>query len=555
MFQRLKKFLESIESRKIGFLWWLITLCAIILIRVFLTGILDADKSIGYGYELREESSRLAEIYPQFRFFAHDPLFFLSQFITLIIILRLLTGERIEKISKVVIVFWTIIWVVPIFDFFHSGGKGYLGVFLSLDEVWQSIINCANPWVSSAITPGIRLEIVLASLLAAVYAFIKTRSFLKLAAGAILFYLHIIIWSAGLPAIIVHTINAFFPLSPSGSRTIPFFYDLPSRLMPGGDQKYCLLWLFVSIIGLALWYLLYDRQRWLALLKNIRPYRSLHYCGLTLVGIILGYLMLGNPSSNLFLNPMDYIAIAGLCLATFFACQSMAVVNDIFDLQADRLSNPNRPLVREAIPLGEYQSIGLIYFLLALNLALSLSHFALIILLVFVALYLLYSIPTLWLKRLFPFNMLVIGLNSLVAVLIGFSLFGRDKTFERFPNGFMLLIPLSYFLAANIITLKDVRADKETGVLTLPVLLGEKWGKRLIALLVFCAYLAVPLILGIPRLWIISILFGLVAGFWVLRKKWREGPFFITYFAYLAVLISHYLINPALYRHLIQGGS
>ena len=163
------------------------------------------------------------------------------------------------------------------------------------------------------------------------------------------------------------------------------------------------------------------------------------------------------------------------------------------------------------------------------------------ILLLFEALYLVYSTPPLRLKRFFPINMMIIGLNTLAALLLGYSIFGGVKTADKVPAGFMILVPLGFFLAANIITIKDIAADRQDGGMTLPVLFGEKWGKIVIALLALLSFLLVPLILGIQQLWLVSILFGMLAGLWVLRKKWQENLFFITYFVY--ALIAAYLIK------------
>jgi 4-hydroxybenzoate polyprenyltransferase len=220
----------------------------------------------------------------------------------------------------------------------------------------------------------------------------------------------------------------------------------------------------------------------------------------------------------------------------------MVVANDIIDVQSDRISNPNRPLTLGLIPPEEYKAIGWIYFLLSVGLAFNVSMTALFIILFFNALYLVYSAPPLRIKRFFPLNMLVIGINSLIAMLLGYSLFGGVKTLELFPNEFKILIPLVFFLSANIITIKDIEADRKDKVITLPTLLGAKWGKITIALLALISFLSVPLILDIPRLWPATILFGIIAGLIVMMKKWHESIFFINYFAY-AMVAAYFYIN------------
>ena len=535
MLNKLKRFIDSIESAEIGFGWWMICFFSIIAIRNFLEGALEKVKTIGCVAD-----PFMAIVV----FFGHYPLLYVSQFLILVIILRFLTKERIEKISKTVIVFW-IIWFPPIFDFIWSGGKGEdLAYAHTFGEIWHFFVNCANPWVSfPAAPPGVRIEFVIASLLAIIYILIKTRNLLKSLAGALLFYISLIFYVFGFPALIALAWHAVFPNLPPVDESIPpyeqVYYSL--SLIPSAAQPITLLYLLVTALGLWLWYGLYDRRRCLALVKNVRLTRCIHFCGLMVGGILLGYHIEGPDFVGVFSSPIDYLACGALCLSVFFAFQAMVVANDIIDVEADRVSNPSRPLALKAIPPDEYKIIGWIYFLLAAGLAFYVSITALFIVLLFNALYLLYSAPPLRLKRFFPLNMLVIGLNSLVAMLLGYSLFGGVKTVDKIPTGFMLLIPLVFFLGANIITIKDIEADRRTGVLTLPVLLGEKWGKIVIALLALASFLVVPLILAIPQLWPATILFGIVAGLIVLRKRWSETLFFINYFIYALIAVFFYI--------------
>lgn len=509
----------------------MICFSCIIFIRNFLEGALESVKTIGCS-----DDPYLAIII----FTSHYSLLYVSQFLILVILVRLLTRERIEKISKTVIVFW-IIWFPPIFDFIWSGGKGENITYPhTFEHVWDFFVNCANPWVSFPRTapPGIRIEFVIACLLSIIYIFIKTRNLIKSLAGALLFYISFIFYVFGFLVILAYGWHAVFPQMPppADAGVLPYeqIFYAPS-LIPIAFLAPSLLYLPVIVLGLFVWYYLYNRQRCLALVQNIRLTRSIHFCGMTLAGILLGYLVEGRDFFGVFGNPIDYLACGSLCLSVFFAFQAMVVVNDIFDVESDRISNPNRPLALGIIPLGEYKIIGLIYFLLAAFIAFNVSLTALLILFFFEALYLVYSAPPFRLKRVFPLNMMVIGINTLVAMLLGYSIFGGVKTADKFPTGFMILIPLGFSLAANIITIKDAEADRQSGVMTLPVLLGARWGKIIIAFLACLSFLAVPLILGIQQLWLVSILFGILAGVWVLMPKWRETLFFITYFIYALI--------------------
>ncbi|MEW6027137.1 MAG: UbiA family prenyltransferase [Planctomycetota bacterium] len=536
MFNKLKRFIDSIETLQISLGWWLVAFFSIIAIRNFLEGALEKVKTIGC-----ETDPFMAIVV----FFGHYPLLYVSQFLILAVIVRLLTRERIEKISKTLIVFW-IIWFPPIFDFIWSAGRGEnLTYAHTLEELWTFFVNCANPTMGfpDMVSPGIRVEFIIASLLAITYVFVKTRSIIKSLLGAVLFYASLIFYVFGFPALIALAWHGLFPnLPPVYEGTLPYEQVYYSRsLISNAAQPITLLYLMVTILGLLAWYFLYDRSRCLALIKNIRLTRSIHYCGLTLGGILLAYQAEGVNFPGVFSNPIDYLAGVSLCLSVFFAFQAMIVANDIVDVEADRISNPNRPLAQGAIPVGEYKTIGWIYFLLSIGLAFNVSITAMFITLFFNALYLVYSAPPLRIKRFFPLNMMVIGINSTVAMLLGYSLFGGVKTVDKFPTEFMLLIPLGFFLAANIITIKDIESDRRTGVLTLPALLGEKWGKAVIALLALGSFLCVPWLLEIPKLWPLAVAFGILAGLLVLMRKWYETLFFVTYFIYALAAVYYYV--------------
>ncbi|MBI4834079.1 MAG: UbiA family prenyltransferase [Planctomycetes bacterium] len=538
VFDKLKRFIDSIESTNIGFGWWMVTFACIIAIRNFLEGVLECDKTIGF---VDQPYSSII------RFFGHYSLFYISQALILAIILRLLTKERIEKVTKTVIVFWTITCCVPIFDFFISGGKGAnIIYFHTINEVWRFFIYCANPWVdfSQNASPGIRVEFVTVTILAIIYVYIKTQNWIKSISGAIIFYLTFVFYAGGFFAIITHLWNSVFPHLPPANMPTPFekMFFTPSLLLVL-DEKPGLIFLLVIVVALFTWFLLYDRKKCAAFLHNIRLTRCVHYCGLVVGGIILGYLVEGKNLPGVFGNPLDYLACVSVSLALFFGIQSLIVVNDIVDVESDRISNQDRPLVQGAIPLAEYKIIGIVCFFLMVYFSINVSHVSLMILLFFMALYIVYSIPPFRLKRVFPLNMMVIGINSLVAMLLGYSLLGGAKTVEKFPKEFMILIPLVFFLAANIITIKDIKADKQDGVITLPVLFGEKYGKLVIAGLVLLSYLIVPLGLNMPQLWVVSILFGILAVLLVLEKAWNENMFFINYFICLVIMFSSLLIS------------
>ena len=79
----------------------------------------------------------------------------------------------------------------------------------------------------------------------------------------------------------------------------------------------------------------------LILLKNIRVYRSIHYSGMVIGGALIAGWVTGLGVS--------VPVIMTMCLAIILAFQVACVVNDFFDLESDKITNPKRLLVNNKV--------------------------------------------------------------------------------------------------------------------------------------------------------------------------------------------------------------
>jgi 4-hydroxybenzoate polyprenyltransferase len=107
----------------------------------------------------------------------------------------------------------------------------------------------------------------------------------------------------------------------------------------------------------------------------------------------------------------------------------------------------------------------------------------------------------------------------------------------EFPISVGLAILVCYNLAINTKDLKDYEGDKNSGVLTIPVLLGPSRGRIAIGALDFSAYLAVPLILQIPLLIVPALIFGGATFYLICREKTPEKLFFLMLILFLSIVI------------------
>ena len=133
----------------------------------------------------------------------------------------------------------------------------------------------------------------------------------------------------------------------------------------------------------------------------------------------------------------------------------------------------------------------------------------------------------------------VIAVFALIVFTIGFY---SGPPQNAYPSGVAVAILVCYNLAINTKDLKDYEGDKKSGVLTLPVLFGQKNGRIVIGALDFAAYLAVPLVVEVPLLVVPALIFGGVNFYLVYREKTPEKVIFGVFFLFLAIVLVSLLL-------------
>jgi len=189
-----------------------------------------------------------------------------------------------------------------------------------------------------------------------------------------------------------------------------------------------------------------------------------------------------------------------MALATVLIAASGNVVNDIFDINIDRINRPDDRVV--GVTIGEEQAWNLYYVLsgsglaLGIYLAWSLGNIS-------NALVFMLAIGGLWFysysyKRQFLIGNLVVSV--LAAITVGLPLFFEavcnPSDWERQPWApFVLAYALFAFLSTLvrevIKDMEDMEGDADMGCRTLPIVLGVKGGKVVAALLTLVLMAAV----------------------------------------------------------------
>jgi len=165
--------IERIENKKIT--PWCIAfyVYCISILRGVLEGLLEYHKALP----------------PFFDLFIHFPLWYLNVFLSTILLLWLFTGEKAQKIAKVVFLFTPIIIVVPLIDFFVSSGRGFMlgyaynwETFLTLLFSFMGLIN------RSLASPGQSALYIISLFLLVLYAIAKKASKLEITFFALAHY-------------------------------------------------------------------------------------------------------------------------------------------------------------------------------------------------------------------------------------------------------------------------------------------------------------------------------------------------------------------------------
>jgi 4-hydroxybenzoate polyprenyltransferase len=532
---------EKIENNSIGLGAWFVSFFSFVLLRNFFEIF-----SSGVNFLSQQKWSF---------FFLHSGVSYLFVFVVFVLISHFLTGERIEKVSKASLWLVPMILVSPIIDliFFRQGYASIkyselqiydFGSFLSSAYNYiffgqNGLLRFANKFWGWGDTQsfdamlnnsfGVKIEIGILILFAMFYVFLKTKS----------------VWKSLSFLIIARFIIFIFIFFPS---LIAVFLDLPnnsssfhnvSLLKPDFSWNlilfslYSLLLVFFGII----WLWRYNKDKFLALVKNIRLERLALYLGIFYYGI---YLAAPNFSFNFF----DILIVIIASLAIIFSWMFAVGSNDLVDEAGDKISKSDRPLPSNKLSHEEVRKFNLIFRVLSYLFAFTAGYVFFLTILIRSAVAYLYSNFPFRLKRFPLISTFCIALAVTLGVLGGFLLFPQKTVFD-FPLKMILFLLIFFTLGVNFIHIKDREGDKQEGVWTIPVIFGEVNGRLIVAfflaLAFFSGLLFYPNVPNFSRPFFLTMPF---IGFWaVSRKKFKEGQV-ILLCAIFAVLVILFFERP-----------
>lgn len=388
--------------------------------------------------------------------YGHIYISWLCVFLTFTIVFSIFLKVKLIESFRIIVVFSPIILIPPIFDFLFYGYKGghiYYG--FNLNDFLYNYSNCFNPFVElQMVSRGVRLEvlfIVVSSFYIASYVF--KISLVRAITLAFLSY-NIVFFYGYLPAIY----NSF------GIN----FYSLSGISVTGISipQKFLFMYLIIFIIlCLAILFLLslQNIENLNSIISFLYPSRLIFY----LLLLFMGYLFVG-VESNLYpkiLNFEDLLKLSSAAISIIFLFMYAKILNDICDLNIDKFSNIERPIVKKILSLQTAESLKNIFLIPSLIFAISTDMtFLFYWLFIFAASYL-YSSSPIRIRRFYPFGHLLL---SLIGISVFISGGGLVKPVDVYlivtKKNLLIYLFFAYFFIAHIKDYKDIVGDRNDGV-------------------------------------------------------------------------------------------
>ncbi len=269
------------------------------------------------------------------------------------------------------------------------------------------------------------------------------------------------------------------------------------------------------------------------------------FLGVVFVFLAASFASNGMPNSNI---PRLSIAI----LFCILGLASINSLNQIFDVEIDRINKPDRPIPSKKLTKKQVFIISFSLSLCAGLLTIYLGFDYLLIAIAGLAIGGIYTLPQIYAKANIFFSTVVIGIGyGILMFLVGWGVY---KPITAIPIWLILFLFTHEVFIALCKDFSDVEGDKQSDIKTIPIIFGKKRG----ALLCFIFYL-LPFIYLLIMQWtkyltfnfygifILGIIFGvLIFGLCSFQKKKYN------YMGYFFYVVGTIMIRVALLFVFIQ---
>lgn len=545
----LKKIIDWSEKQKITAVHWMIGLSAIFFVRLFFeslsapasTGVIPTDAYTIVNYLL----------------------FFSALNLGLIYVIGYFTKEY-WNVGKFLLFIFPIIWIAPIVDIVISAGDGYtMGYIYDYPKnLLVDFIKFPTFQKVAGITYGMHATYTIFLFLIGYYVNKKTKSISKtflsvffsyvlmfiLGSAPSLFYAFEHIRSEQTISVIsyIKSIPLTSDLYHNTARDVDMIFPESRFLELGFNKLLSRAFYIISFIFLIIIFWKAEKQKFIYMLKNCRPERIVYY--LIPFFFATGFAYISGVGG--FMGWVDAMGILCLLLSWLGVWIYSVHVNDIYDIEIDKISNTKRPLVQNQIDTNDMSDIGYVFMALALAGSWSAGFYPFFMASVGIAIAYIYSAPPLRLRRFPIVSTFLMSIVVLCATLSGFFLVSIDKTIESFPIFVAMGIIVIFTLQINFKDMKDIEGDTAQGIMTLPVIF-KKNGDKIVGICFALSFLLTPIFLSFYTLYIFAIPISILGYFAITKKPYKENRVFILIFSFATAIALMFLTILYLSKSLI----
>jgi hypothetical protein len=371
IFKKAEKIIVFVENPHIPFLNYFLLFLSSVTLRTFLE--IFSDRAVVYFRFFPSDRLIYLSVWQSLAIsFMHYYVFWVTLILTLGIIFYFITREDVGKILRTLLAFSFVLNITPLFDLIITAGRGGLDIAYVYPK---NILNLLP--IPKSLTPGMALTSITGFILSFIYCRVKTNSLKKGLLGALGIYILLVVTSL-----------------------IPFLLKVRH---PVPIIRAQLIIVFIELVLIFFWL---KKQYFLALIKDVRYYRMLHFVSMFILGVILS----GEPVTKVLLLNLDVFLLTFIAVSLSWIAS--VIFNNIEDLEIDKISNMNRPLVTHKIPQNDYRRIGIGAACLSGIFALGVNFQTLFFAYLLMGNALLVSLPPLRFKRIPIFSKLFISLSS-----------------------------------------------------------------------------------------------------------------------------------------------
>jgi len=217
----------------------------------------------------------------------------------------------------------------------------------------------------------------------------------------------------------------------------------------------------------------------------IRPYA---FIGSFIVIVCSSFIAINSGN----LKEVNWILIIFGGLSCGFLASAGYALNNIFDIEIDRINKPSRPLPSKKISLNEAYGLTIFLYLLALIFGALINWIFFLIIIIMAILTLLYSLPSFSWRKYWIFSILIIILfRGLLIVLAGWSIV---RSINHILPWYVGIISSLFLIGAGTTKdIVDIKGDRKKGCKTLPVIWDIKKTVKLLSPFFIFPFLLIPI--------------------------------------------------------------